>query len=316
MKESSRKNVSASVRDRLLHLARSSNRDFQELVIRYTVERFLARLTSTSHRDRFILKGAMLYTAWKLDDKRTTMDLDLLGSGNPDPKYLSQTFREICAIRIEDDGLTFDREGITAAPIREEAIYDGVRVVVPVRLGVMSIRLQVDIGFGDSVFPAPRVAEFPSLLLPNGPIVKSYSPETVVAEKFNAMVLLGMANSRMKDYFDIWMLSRSFVFEEPVLREAIASTFRKRQTPMPASMPVGVTEEFSLNSAKQAQWGGFIRRQRRLETAPGLPEIVKAIHDFLRPATSQLPDSSITPLHWSPSRGWHQSSEASQESGP
>ncbi len=316
MKESSPKNVSASVRDRLLNLARSSNRDFQELVIHYTVERFLARLTSSAHQDRFILKGAMLYTAWKLDDKRTTMDLDLLGTGNPDPKDLSRTFREICGVSIEDDGLMFDKESITAVPIREEAIYDGVRVVLPVRLGVMSIRLQVDVGFGDTIVPAPQPAEFPSLLSEDGPVVKAYSPETVVAEKFNAMVLLGMANSRMKDYFDIWMLSRSFVFEGPVLREAIANTFSKRQTPLPESMPVGVTEEFAKNNTKQAQWGGFIRRQRRLDTAPNLPDVVKAICEFLRPVATRLPDTADTPLLWSPTSGWHQGSDTTRTPGP
>jgi hypothetical protein len=312
MKEPPPKNMSASVRDRLLNLARSSNRDFQELVIRYTVERFLARLTSSVHQDRFILKGAMLYTAWKLDDKRTTMDLDLLGTGNPDPKDLSRTFREICVVSIDDDGLMFDKESITAVPIREEAIYDGVRVVMRVHLGVVSIRLQVDVGFGDAIVPAPQPAEFPSLLAENGPVVKAYSPETVVAEKFNAMVLLGMANSRMKDYFDIWMLSRSFAFEGPVLREAIANTFRKRQTSLPESMPVGLTEEFSGSNTKQAQWGGFIRRQKRLGTAPSLPDVVKGIHSFLRPVATQIPYYTNTTLLWSPTSGWHEDPDTTQ----
>lgn len=207
------KNMSASVRARLLNISRSTGRNFQELVIRYVVERFLSRLAESEHRNRFILKGAMLYIPWKLEDKRTTMDLDLLGFGSPDVENLSRIFRQICDVESADDGLVFDTESVTATPIREESVYDGVRVIVRVALGVMPIRLQVDVGFGDRIVPEPQLSEFPALLAEHGPIIRLYSPETVIAEKFNAMVLLGMANSRMKDYFDIWMLSRNFTIE-------------------------------------------------------------------------------------------------------
>ncbi len=161
MKKPERKNVSASVRARLLNLARSSNRDFQEVVIRYTIERFLERLTRSKYRDHFILKGAMLYVTWKLDDKRTTADLDLLGSGSPQPQDLIHTFKTICEIHIENDGLVFDTQSIAAYPIREESIYEGVRVVIRVYLDVMPVRLQVDVGFGDTVVPEPKSSEFP-----------------------------------------------------------------------------------------------------------------------------------------------------------
>lgn len=291
--------MSASVRTRLLNLARATGRDFQELTVRYTVERFLARLTQSEHRDRFILKGAMLYIPWKLDDKRTTMDLDLLGFGSPDPDNLGQVFQRICETAIEDDGLVYDKESVTATPIREESIYDGVRVIVRVALGNMPIRLQVDVGFGDQVVPAPQSAEFPALLAEHGPVIRSYSPETVVAEKFNAMILLGMANSRMKDYFDIWMLSQSFTFEAKVLREAIRQTFSKRQTALPTAEPIGLSDEFGANESKQHQWQGFIRKQRKQKNTPELPEVVKAVQIFLMPFIS-----GMTMKTWIPAEGW------------
>ncbi len=241
MKKKPVKDTSASVRARLLNLARSTGRDFQELTVRYTVERFLSRLAESEHRERFILKGAMLYIPWKLDNKRTTMDLDLLGFGNPDMENLKTVFQEICDTAIEDDGLIFNKDTVTVAQIREESVYDGVRIIVRVHLGAMPIRLQVDVGFGDQIVPAPQSAEFPALLAEHGPIIRSYSPETVIAEKFNAMIVLGMANSRMKDYFDIWMLSRNFTIEADVLREAIRQTFEKRHTELPLDEPIALS---------------------------------------------------------------------------
>lgn len=300
------KNMSASVRSRLLNLARSTGRDFQELTVRYAVERFLARLVESEHRDRFILKGAMLYIPWNLDDKRTTMDLDLLGFGSPDLENLSQAFRQICEVEIADDGLTFDRESVTATPIREESVYDGVRVVVRVALGTMLIRLQVDVGFGDQIVPEPQPSEFPALLAEHGPVIRLYSPETVIAEKFNAMVLLGMANSRMKDYFDIWMLSRNFDVEGAVLREAIRQTFAKRQTALPEAEPIGLRDEFSSNESKRLQWQGFVRRQRKQDSLPDLTEIVAVIRGFLMPIVTGIAATTPPAMTWTPDRGWRQ----------
>jgi hypothetical protein len=301
------KNMSASVRARLLNMSRSTGRNFQELVIRYVVERFLARLAESEHRNRFILKGAMLYIPWKLEDKRTTMDLDLLGFGSPDVENLSRIFRQICDVEIADDGLVFDKESVTATPIREESVYDGVRVIVRVALGAMMIRLQVDVGFGDRIVPEPQLSEFPALLAEHGPVIRLYSPETVIAEKFNAMVLLGMANSRMKDYFDIWMLSQNFTIEGAVLREAVRQTFAKRQTALPDTEPIGLSNEFASNESKQHQWQGFVRRQWKQDSLPDLTEIVAAIRDFLIPIVSAIGDITPPPEStWSPAQGWRQ----------
>lgn len=301
------KNMSASVRARLLNISRSTGRNFQELVIRYVVERFLARLAESEHRNRFILKGAMLYIPWKLEDKRTTMDLDLLGFGSPDVENLSRIFRQICDVESADDGLVFDTESVTATPIREESVYDGVRIIVRVALGVMPIRLQVDVGFGDRIVPEPQLSEFPALLAEHGPIIRLYSPETVIAEKFNAMVLLGMANSRMKDYFDIWMLSRNFTIEGAVLREAVRQTFAKRQIALPDTEPIGLSNEFASNESKRHQWQGFVRRQWKQDSLPDLTEIVTDIRDFLMPIVSAIGDITTPPERtWSPAQGWRQ----------
>lgn len=298
------KDMSASVRARLLNLARSSGRNFQELVIRYTVERFLARLAVSEHRGRFVLKGAMLYVAWKLDDQRTTMDLDLLGFGNPDPDHLIEDLRQICGAPLADDGLSFDLQGITAAPIREGAVYHGVRAIIPVRLGVMTVRLQVDVGFGDAVIPDPKLSEFPSLLADHGPTVRAYRPETVIAEKFNAMVVLGMANSRMKDYFDIWMLSQRLTFEGRVLREAILGTFANRLSQLPEDGPIGLSGEFAHNESKNLQWKGFVKKHKLNDSVPDLDEIVSSIREFLMPVVFSITKSAQVPGVWLPSNRW------------
>jgi hypothetical protein len=169
----------------------------------------------------------------------------------------------------------------------------------------MLIRLQVDVGFGDRIVPEPQPCEFPALLTQHGPIIRAYSPETVIAEKFNAMVLLGMANSRMKDYFDIWMLSRNFTFEGAVLREAVRQTFAKRQTALPDTEPIGLSNEFASNESKRHQWQGFVRRQWKQDSLPDLSEIVEAIRDFLMPIVSAIGDITPSPEStWSPVQGW------------
>lgn len=296
--------ISASIRARLLNLARSTSRDFNELAVRYTVERFLARLAASEYRDKFILKGAMLYIPWKLDDKRTTMDLDLLGFGNSDLKSLQRVFRQICDTTVENDGIEFDNESIALSMIREEAFYDGVRVIARATLDTMHLRLQIDVGFGDQIVPAPQETEFPPLLAEHGPMIYSYSPETVIAEKFNAMTVLGMANSRLKDYFDIWMLSQSFTIEADILLEAIRLTFRKRRTEFPQQETVALSEVFSGNESKQKQWQGFIRKQRKQKTVPGLPEIIEALRIFLLPIISGINTGVLSVKTWQPSQGW------------
>lgn len=304
MKNGNKKDISASVRAKLLNISRSTGRDFQELTMRYTVERFLERLSHSDYNDRFILKGAMLYIPWKLDEKRTTMDLDLLGYGNSDIENLKTVFQLILTTKVADDGLEFDEKSIAVAPIREDAVYDGVRVHARVQLDSMIIRLQVDVGFGDQITPEPQEIEFPALLNENGVHIKAYSPETVIAEKFNAMVVLGMANSRMKDYFDIWMLSQNFMISFEILREAIIKTFSKRETELPLMIPVALSEEFFENHSKQNQWKGFIRKQRKINNAPELSEVIEILRDFLLPVVLESHNNDITISTWKADCGW------------
>lgn len=304
MTEIHRKNMCASVRTRLLNIARRTDRTFQEVIIRYVVERFITRLSASPYRNKFILKGAMLFFVWKLDNKRTTMDLDLLGIGKSDPEQISDIFKQVCEISTEDDGLFFDKNSIAIVPIRENANYEGVRAVIQVYLGTMPIRLQVDIGSGDAVVPSPLLLEFPALLDKHGPFIRTYSPETMIAEKFNIIVQLGMANSRMKDYFDIWTLSRTLSFNGAQLRAAIESTFARRQSAIPASVPVGLSDEFSQNELKYSQWQGFVKKRQQMEILPGLREIVAEARAFLLPVSESISGAISTPALWTPGTGW------------
>ena len=206
------KNLAHSVRDRLLKLAKARGEEFNFVLVRYALERLLYRLSKSPHDGKFILKGAMLFTIWSKHPHRATKDLDLLGAGAPDLDRLAQVFRDVCAASVEDDGVVFEPRSVEARRIKEEAEYEGVRITLDGKLGSAQLAVQVDVGFGDSVVPPPRTIEFPTLLPFPGPVIRAYSRETVVAEKLHAMVDLGMANTRMKDFFDLWFLCREFEF--------------------------------------------------------------------------------------------------------
>lgn len=212
MKPNKPRNIAASHRAKLLALAHERKEDFQFLLGRWVVERFLFRLSQSEHADRFVLKGAMLFIAWEGKMHRPTKDLDLLSYGSPDVNHVVETVREVCSAAV-DDGLQFDLAAVEGWRIKEDAEYEGVRVEVPASLDGARVQMQIDIGFGDLVEPAPKLLKFPVLLSMDAPMVRAYPPEAVVAEKFHAMVLLGIANSRMKDFYDIWMLVSSHTFE-------------------------------------------------------------------------------------------------------
>ena len=206
-----KRNMGASVRDRLLNIARERQQPFDLLLTRYVLERLLYRLSKTPHRDRFVLKGAMLITTWFDDPLRPTRDLDLLGFGDPDPQAMIRIFREVCAVKA-DDGVELDVAALETDRIREELEYGGLRIKTTATIGGAKIRVAVDIGFGDAVEPAAVEVELPVLLDLPSPRLRAYARETVIAEKFQALVMLGCANSRMKDLYDIWVLSRSYRF--------------------------------------------------------------------------------------------------------
>lgn len=278
------RNVGASVRARLLALAREKGQVFDLLLTRYGLERLLYRLSISPHRDRFVLKGAMLLTTWFDDPHRATRDLDLLGYGDPSPEQMLGVFREICANDM-GDGVTFDMAALRVDLIRDELEYGGLRLRTTATLAGARITIVVDIGFGDAVEPGLEEIDLPVLLNFPMPHLRAYSRETVIAEKFQAMVALGLANSRMKDFYDIWILSKSYEFDGNRLTRAIAATFARRGTAIPEATPDALTQAFAANEAKQQQWQAFIR-DLAVE-APSLEIIVTDLAEFLMPRTAQ-----------------------------
>jgi Nucleotidyl transferase AbiEii toxin, Type IV TA system len=269
-----------------LNKARQTNRPFNELLQYYVMERFLYRLSKSPHATKFILKGALMFTAWKLEAYRPTMDIDLLGKTANRIDSLTKIAKEICAQQVDPDGLTFDPETIKATRIAEDANYQGVRIRFQTSLGRARVPQQLDIGFGDVVVPVPQPIEYPTILDFPAPKLRGYSKETIVAEKFESLVTLGILNSRMKDYFDIWTLSRQFDFEGPTLRSAIAKTFSNRGTAI-APAPIGLTSAFADEPSKKAQWRGFLRKSR-LDAPAELSEVVVVLSSFLGPLTGAL----------------------------
>lgn len=252
------RNVGASVRQRLLNLAHARSQPMELLLTRYALERLLHRLSLSPHRERFVLKGAMLLATWFDEPHRATRDVDLLGFGDAAADALLDTFREIMAIEV-DDGVVFDLKGLRIEAIREEVEYGGSRLRTTAVLAGARIPITVDIGFGDAVEPGVDDIDLPVLLDMPSPRLRAYPPETVIAEKFHAMVVLGLANSRMKDYYDVWMLTRAFEIEPERLRRAIAATFARRTTAIPAEVPDGLSEAFATDPGKQRQWDAFAR---------------------------------------------------------
>jgi predicted nucleotidyltransferase component of viral defense system len=274
------KNAGASIRARLLNLAKERNQPFDLLLTRYTLERLLYRLSLSAHRGRFVLKGAMLLTSTMNDPHRPTRDLDLLGFGDPDPNGILAVFREICSAN-PGDAVTFDIPGLTVDRIRDDTDYGGLRLKTMADVDGAKIRVLIDIGFGDSVAPGLIDIDLPVLLEQPVPRLRAYPYETVIAEKFQAMVALGRANSRMKDFYDIWFLARSHSFADDRLASAIAATFARRQTAIPVGVPDALTAEFAADPAKQRQWAVFIRD---VAVDPGsLANVVEKLAAFLMP---------------------------------
>ena len=272
--------MGASVRARLLTLAKERNQPNDLLLTRYALERLLYRLSISKHRDRFVLKGAILMTAWFTATFRPTRDLDLLAFGDPEPYAMLAVFREICAVEA-DDGVVFDIAGLAVDLIREELEYGGLRIKTNAMVGGARVRIVIDIGFGDAIEPGIAELELPVLLDFPAPRLRAYARETVVAEKFQAMVALGRANSRMKDLYDIWVLSRAYEFKGEGLARAIAATFARRKTSVPAARPYGLTRAFADDPAKQQQWISFASNIGA--ELPSLADVIEDLAAFLMP---------------------------------
>ncbi len=300
MKKSSPTNMAASVRARLLSLAKVNREDFTYVLTRYALERLLARLERSAYRETFTLKGAMLFRVWSPTLHRPTKDLDLLGTGAPDIGRLQAIFRELCEVPVDADGVVFDPKTVQAARIREDAEYEGVRVNMTAHIGSARLELQVDVGFGDAVTPAIVEVEFPTLLGTPAPRLRAYPRETVVAEKLEAMVHLGIANSRMKDFFDVWFLAKTFAFDGAALSAAIRATFERRGTPIPETIPTALTPAFSADATKVTQWRAFMARGKLAPGDLSLGQVVASIAPFLGPALEAAQEGRVLTAQWPP----------------
>lgn len=294
MKKTPAKGTGASVRARLLRLARERGEDFQLLLTRYANERLLFRLASSQHAERFVLKGASLFTLWTGKPHRATRDLDLLGFGDPAEAHIREVFAEVLALDVADDGVCFELDTLAVGLIREEQEYGGVRVELVARVTTARVRLQVDVGFGDAITPEASMVDFPALLDFPAPRLRAYPRETVVAEKLEAMVQLGLVNSRMKDFYDVAVLARGFDFDGDVLTRAIRATFERRQTPLPAELPAALTAAFAEDPTKKTQWSGFVRKAGVIE-AGSLTETVATVAAFAeRPLLAAAQGTSLS----------------------
>lgn len=301
------KDVSTSVRARLLRLARERGEDFQLLLTRYANERLLFRLASSNHASRFVLKGAALFTVWTGKPHRATRDLDLLGFGDPGVGNVRAAITEVLTLDVADDGVRFDLDSLTVGLIREEQEYGGVRVDVIARVTAAQVRLQVDVGFGDAITPEAAVVEFPALLDFPAPRLRAYPRETVVAEKLDAMAQLGLANSRMKDVYDVAVLARDFDFEGDLLTRAIRATFERRKTPLPITVPVALTSTFADDATKKTQWSGFVRKAG-VRDAGSLAEAVAAVAAFGERPLMAAARAAFDATHWRAGGPWASSS--------
>lgn len=303
-KKNALKNVAASVRDRLLNVMTEKGQDYNVLLTRYAIERLLFRLAASKYRTQFILKGAMLFAAWQHVPHRVTKDVDLLGFGDSSPEALKAVFAEICAEPVDDDGVVFDPASVQAEPIRAEEVYVGVRVTFQGMLGSARLHVQVDVGYGDGFAVEPVMLQIPSLVGMPAPEVRAYRMETSIAEKFEAAVSLGLLNTRMKDYFDLWHLAKSFAFDGQAVSESIRATFERRAKALPEGVPVGFSEEFWSDPRRQAMWDSFCKKSVRAKPHPSLEEVVRFVATFIIPPALAASKAESFPQQWQAGGPW------------
>ncbi len=297
-------NIAASVRQRLLNIIRETGDDANLVWTRYTTERLLYRLSVSEYAGDFILKGAMLFMAWTGQSYRPTVDMDFLGYCENSSERLAEIFKSVCGVEVVPDGLEFDPNSVKAAPIREEGKYQGQRIKLMASLSKARIPVQVDVGFGDVITPKARIISYPTLLDLPAPRIRTCPRETVVAEKFQAMVVLGIANSRMKDFYDLYVLAREFDFDGAILTRAIQATFKRRNSKIPHETPLALTEEFGRDKAKSVQWKGYVRKSGLEEGVPELLDVLSHLREFLLPLLNAASGAAPVPKSWSAGGSW------------
>ncbi len=296
-------NLAASVHARLQNHARATKRPFQELLQYYAMERLLYRLSTTPHRSRLVLKGALMLHVWDAPLARATKDIDLLGRLDNSLENLERVFREVCAANVEVDGMVFDPATVKAERIKEDADYEGVRLLLVGLLGKARVKMQIDVGFGDVVTPDPETIMYPALLDFPAPELSGYPRETVVAEKFQAMVYLRTLNSRMKDFYDVWLLAMQYAFDGALLGKAIAATFANRSTGIDVA-PIAFTPDFTEQASTRTQWTAFRNKLPNAQCPEKLSEVVSLLSDFLMPVARTRAKGESFELRWPPRGPW------------
>ena len=285
-------------------MIRETGNDTNLVWTRYATERLLYRLSVSEDAGDFILKGAMLFIAWTGQSYRPTMDMDLVGYGEDSSNRLMQIFNALCGIEVQPDGLIFDPNTVNAAPIREEQEYQGQRITLTAFLGKARIPIKVDVVFGDVVTPKSKIIRYPTLLDLPAPLIRVCPRETVVAEKLQAMIVLGIANSRMKDFYDLYVLARDFPFKGAILTKAIKATFKKRKTEIPREIPIALTEEFGHDNVKSVQWKAFVTKGGFQQGVPELLDVLSHLREFLVPLLKAASGQAHVPNDWSAGGPW------------
>jgi hypothetical protein len=297
------RNLPASVRQRLLNLAKKRGDAFDLVLVRYALERLLYRISVSRYAEQFLLKGALLFAVWGQDEHRPTRDADLLGSGPGEPERVQSVFKEFCGIRYED-GIMFDTNSVKVEEIAEDKIYPGLRVTLNAELAGARIPVQVDVGFGDAVVPGAETVRYPTMLEFPAPQLRAYPVYTVISEKFQAMVALGGANSRMKDFYDLWAIGRRFELDGGTLSRAIEATFARRKTTLPDGKPVALKPEFAEIPGKAAQWSAFVRRNRLNAAEISLSKAQASIAALVLDPVTALRDGKPFDQTWKPGGPW------------
>lgn len=297
-------NVAASVRARLANITATTGDDYNLLLVRYGLERFLYRLGESKHKGSFVLKGALLFSLWGGTRHRATRDLDLLGFGDSEVAHLITVIKEVCQTPVTDDGIVFDPESVRGEEIRTIDEYGGVRINLRGNLGTAIVAVQIDIGFGDAMTPPPLEVSYPTLIEMPKPVIRVYSQETVIAEKTEAIVKLGMLNTRFKDYFDLYFLATRYSFDGPTLSQAMGATFSRRGTAVPATAPVGLTAQFGADTNKMTQWVAFCRKGRVPSPDRSLHQLTEFLALFLLPPLMHPSAGTTFNLHWPVGGPW------------
>ncbi|MEN4041372.1 MAG: nucleotidyl transferase AbiEii/AbiGii toxin family protein [Anaerolineaceae bacterium] len=297
------KNLPESVRQRLLNKAHATNRLFNEILQYFAIERFLYRISRSNYSDKFILKGALMFLAWGASIYRPTRDIDFLGFTTNELEAVAKIIQEISVQEVEEDGLAFDPSSVQSERIKEDADYEGVRVKLTGYLGEAKIPLQIDIGFADVVSPAPIMLKYPTILQMPAPHLRGYPPESVVAEKFHAIVFLGSVNSRMKDFYDLWVLAEQFEFDGQTLQKAIVNTFQRRNTTLPRETPVGLSNSFAAEN--QTQWKSFVKRIHLEDVPESLSVISQVLNRILIPPIHASASGELFKSIWKPGGPWN-----------